>query len=63
MADSPPRRRGRPPLDPSDPAPSTNVHVRLPAKQYDVLYSQAVAARMTVPQFIRAELQRRLVRA
>ena len=49
------RPRGRPPLQ-SAPSKSVNVHLRLSAPQYDATWRQAQAARVTVPQFIRAVL-------
>jgi hypothetical protein len=47
-------RPGRPRLDPDD--PSVAVCVALPSKQYDVLYTAATAARVTVPALIRRSL-------
>ena len=50
------RPRGRPPLASRQPK-SVNVHLRLSAPQYDATWRQATAARVTVPQWIRAVLQ------
>jgi len=59
MTETPRRPVGRPPIDPSDPQPSVRVCVRLPVKRYDAIYAQARAARMTIPEFVRAQLDRR----
>lgn len=48
------KRRGRPPLDPTQ-AP-VSVNLRLPAKTYDAAWTQARAERMTMPDWIRATL-------
>ena len=50
------RRRGRPPLDPTD--PSTRVCIAIPGRRYDALYARASDARLTVPELIRRELSR-----
>jgi len=47
--------RGRPPLDPDDPA--VDIHVRLPSKHYDEVFQHAKAARLTVPEWIRRQLR------
>ncbi len=44
-------RPGRPRIDAHD--STVSVHVRVPAKQYDVLYADARQARMNVPELIR----------
>jgi hypothetical protein len=49
-------RRGRKPLDPSD--PSVRLTLTLPASRYDVVYRTAAAARQSVPEYIRATLAR-----
>ena len=53
-----PKRRGRPPLDTTD--PSTTVCLALPSKRYDALYRQAAAERVSVPELIRRGLDRRI---
>jgi hypothetical protein len=50
-------RRGRPPLDATD--PSTKVCVALPSRRYDLIYKRAASERVSVPEFIRRELIRR----
>ena len=53
MADVLPKRRpGRPPLDPSD--PSVQLSFRLTTKQYDLAYTRAAAARLTLAEYLRA---------
>jgi hypothetical protein len=52
-----PNRRGRPRLDPTDPAPSVQVGLRLSTRQYDALYQRARAARMSVSEFIRQQVK------
>lgn len=54
---TPPRPRGRPPLDDDRRSPSVNVHVRLSAPQYDAAYARARAERLTLAQWIRRALQ------
>jgi len=44
-------KRGRPPLDPNDPA--VDVHLRLPSKHYDEIFNAARDARVSVPEWIR----------
>ena len=51
-----PRKTGRPPLDKED--PSTSVHVRIPSKTYDKMYTAAVHDRVSVPEWIRQQLLR-----
>jgi hypothetical protein len=51
------KRPGRPPLDAED--PSVDVHLRLPAKQYDEAFERAQRERVTVPELIRRALQER----
>ena len=58
MADRPPRKPGRPPLDPA--APSVTVCVRLPVTRYDELHREASASRVTIPELIRCALRQRL---
>ena len=50
------RPRGRPPLE-SRPTKSVNVHLRLAASEYDAMYAEARAARVTIPQWIRQRLR------
>jgi len=45
------RRNGRPPLDPAD--PSVSIHVRVPAKRFDLIQKQAAGNRVSVPEYIR----------
>jgi hypothetical protein len=52
---TPPKRPGRPPLDPND--PTVNTHVRLPSKLYDEAYARAQKDRVTVPEAIRRALK------
>ncbi len=54
MADHPPRRTGRPPLDASH--PSVHVSLRLPSSQYDALYLEAQRERLNVSDIIRRRL-------
>jgi hypothetical protein len=54
-------RRGRPPLDPND--RSVDVHLRIPARQYDALYERARRSRVDVNDQIRHELHKESVRA
>lgn len=54
---SPPRRRGRPPLDAADPI-TVPIHVRVPSRQYDALYARAIAQRVTIPELIRRAVRR-----
>jgi hypothetical protein len=51
------RRPGRPPIDASDRA-TVNLHVRLPARQYDAVCQRATAARVSVPEFVRRAVRR-----
>ena len=46
-----PPRGGRPRIDPFD--ISVDIHIRLPAKQYDLTERKAAAARLTLNDFIR----------
>jgi len=53
VADVPPKRpTGRPPLDPTD--ESVRLSFRLTTKQYDEVYRQAAARRLTVAEYLRA---------
>jgi hypothetical protein len=45
------RGRGRPRVDPRDAA--ADVHLRIPAKDFDALYTEAVKRRTTTPRMIR----------
>lgn len=49
-------RRGRPPIDPTDPA--VCVTFRLTTKQYDLAYKRATAARLTLAEYLRAVVAR-----
>jgi hypothetical protein len=49
------RAPGRPPLDDDD--PSVDVHLRMPAKQYDATYDRARRERMSVPELIRQDIR------
>ena len=51
----PPRRRGRPPVDPDD--PSVDVHLMLPSKAYDRAYAIASGQGLTVPEVLRRALR------
>lgn len=53
-------RRGRPPLDPTD--RSVDVHLRIPARQYDALFERARRSRVEVNDQIRHELHRAAAR-
>ena len=57
-ADEPPspRRRGRPPLDPRD--GSVSIHLRVPARQYDLMDRAAQHAKVSVPEIIRRRARR-----
>ncbi len=50
-----PTRRGRPPLDETD--PSVDVHVKMSSKQYDATYQRAQRERVTVPEMIRRDVR------
>jgi predicted DNA binding CopG/RHH family protein len=52
------KRRGRPPIDPDD--PSTDVHLRLPSKDYDAAHSHATRRGVSVPELIRRTLAKNL---
>jgi len=49
-------RRGRPPLDRTD--PSVRVCVTVPSRRYDALDRDAGAARVSIPELIRRSLER-----
>ena len=53
---TPPRTRGRPPIDPTD--RSVSLTVRLPSKQYDALVRRALDARRSVAAQARSEFGR-----
>lgn len=56
MPDEPPRRpRGRPRIDPDDPA--ITVTVRLPSKQFDAYCKSAQRLSVSVPEVIRRTLK------
>ena len=50
-----PARRGRPPIDPTD--PSVGLNIRLPSKDYDRLYALAREQRVGVPELARRGLR------
>lgn len=54
MADSPNKRRGRPPVDPD--ATPTRINLTLSAKQYDDLFQRAQAKAISIPEVIRRDL-------
>jgi len=56
MAD--PRRPGRPPLDASSPSPSADVHLTLPAREYDRADRLADRNRESLQDVIRRGLKR-----
>ena len=51
MKEAIPRRRGRPPLDPADPA--VKVTISLPTKQYDQYCADARQQDLSLPEIIR----------
>jgi predicted HicB family RNase H-like nuclease len=57
------KRPGRPRIDPEDPAPSAQIHVRISSKQYDQAYSRAAADRISVPELLRRTLREALAPA
>jgi hypothetical protein len=50
-----PRRRGRPPVDPTD--RSVLVTVTLPGRRYDALCRRALRLQTSLPEIIRRELE------
>jgi hypothetical protein len=56
MPDSPPHRKGRPRLDPTD--RSVGVTLTLPERQFDEYCRRALRRGLTVPEIIRRDLQR-----
>jgi Arc/MetJ-type ribon-helix-helix transcriptional regulator len=52
VPERPPKRRGRPPIDPDD--PSVTLNVRLPSHQFDQLCHRAHAGRRGVSEVVRA---------
>jgi hypothetical protein len=48
------KRTGRPRVDADD--ESINVHLQLPARQYDRLYQQAERDQISIPELIRRKL-------
>ena len=50
------RRAGRPPLDHND--PSVGVHVKVPGRQFDLLYERAQKARVSMAEIVRRDLRR-----
>jgi hypothetical protein len=55
------RQPGRPPLDPSAASPSTDVHLRVPASDYDRAEQVAKARRESVQDVIRRGLKQLLL--
>jgi hypothetical protein len=51
----PPRPRGRPPLDRTD--PSVNMHVRVTTRAFDALYAHAKRERLTFADYVRQRLR------
>jgi len=51
------RRRGRPSVDPAG-GPSTNLHVRIAAVDYDRLYVKAQQARTDLASYVRQALRK-----
>jgi hypothetical protein len=49
------KRRGRPPLDPSD-RESVNVHFRIPARHYEREYARAREARVPISEWFRRRI-------
>lgn len=60
MSNPPPKRRGRPRVDPADASASVSVHVRMSAKQYDRLYAEAVHRKIKLSDLVRAAVTARL---
>jgi len=52
VPERPPKRRGRPPLDPHD--VSVSVNLRVTTREYDALYQLAREARCSIPALVRA---------
>jgi hypothetical protein len=59
MANDTPRRRGRPPLDPTG-RPVAAVQVKLTADDYDQVHKIASARGVTVPEVVRRAVRRAL---
>jgi hypothetical protein len=57
MSERPPRRMGRPPLDPRH--PSIQVTLRMPAPDYDALCRRAARDRVNVTELMRQRLHAR----
>jgi hypothetical protein len=53
----PPKRGGRPAIDPEN--PTVSVTVRVPLKQYERLCQQATVARCSLPEHLRRLVLRR----
>ena len=53
------KRHGRPRLDPKD--RSTQLNVRIPAKQYDAVYHRASGERLTMSEWIRRTMRAAIV--
>jgi len=51
---TPPKRRGRPRLDPTD--ETVDITIRMPARSYIAACERAKHARVTVPELFRREL-------
>lgn len=57
MSTRDPKRGGRPPLDPSAAIPSADVHLRLPAKEFDAALERAKRERESLQDLIRRGLR------
>lgn len=57
MTDHPRRRGGRPSLEPGD--RSVRICLSIPVARYDDLYARARAARVSIPEQIRRDMQRK----
>jgi hypothetical protein len=53
----PPKRGGRPAIDPEN--PTVSITVRVPLKQYEILCRQATVARCSLPEHLRRLVTRR----
>jgi hypothetical protein len=57
MADDTPRRRpGRPPIDPTDPI-SAQVHLTLPSREFDFYCKRALRRGISIAEVIRNDLR------
>jgi hypothetical protein len=60
MSTRDPRRGGRPPLDPRAAVASADVHLRLPAKEFDEAVARAKRERESLQDLIRRGLRQLL---